>query len=176
MWWNKGKWNICTASSLNMSIRARDTGNPADDEKCSGRKELIEWRECIWAPLTPWYISGKGVLWLWRVLIVFRAASTAPGKTFHRQSGLVDTGFLHRSFGFDSCWSLIYYTGPWSLGYTFLNWDLYIIWKLTKYAFRWSMDMTIFGRDICIWKSGIWGCKNITILRKSPLKLFRLSS
>ncbi len=95
MWWNKGKWNICTASSLNMSIRARDTGNPADDEKCSERKELIEWRECIWAPLTPWYISGKGVLWLWRVLIVFRAASTAPGKTFHRQSGLVDTGFLH---------------------------------------------------------------------------------
>ncbi len=29
----------------------------------------------------------------------------------------------------------------------------------------------MFGWDITIWKSGIWGCKAIKILRKSPLKL-----
>ncbi len=36
-------------------------------------------------------------------------------------------------------------------------------------------DRTIFGWDTTIWKSGIWGCKKIEILRKSPLKLSKLS-
>ncbi len=29
----------------------------------------------------------------------------------------------------------------------------------------------LFGRDSTIWKSGIWGCKQIEILRKPPLKV-----
>ncbi len=36
-------------------------------------------------------------------------------------------------------------------------------------------DRTIFGWDTTIWISGIWGCKQIEILRKSPLKLSKLS-
>ncbi len=62
---------------------------------------------------------------------------------------------------------------------TFWNWDWYIIWKLNKSAFHWCMvcyDRTKFGWDTTIWKSGIWGCKKIKILRKSPLKLFKWSS
>ncbi len=41
-------------------------------------------------------------------------------------------------------------------------------------AFYWCnvwFVRTIVGRDTIIWKSGIWGCKKIEILRKSPLKL-----
>ncbi len=32
-----------------------------------------------------------------------------------------------------------------------------------------------FGRDTITWKSGIWGCKNIKMLRKLPLKLSKWS-
>ncbi len=35
-------------------------------------------------------------------------------------------------------------------------------------------DRTIFGRDTTICKSGIWGCKQIWILRKLPLKLLAM--
>ncbi len=33
-------------------------------------------------------------------------------------------------------------------------------------------DRTIFGRDTTIWKSGIWGCKKIKILRNYLLMIF----
>ncbi len=35
-------------------------------------------------------------------------------------------------------------------------------------------DRTIFGWDTTIWKSGIWGCKKIKILRKSPFKVVQM--
>ncbi len=38
----------------------------------------------------------------------------------------------------------------------FWNWDLYIIWKLNKWAFHWCM---VTPMNTTIWKSGIWGCK-----------------
>ncbi len=80
-------------------------------------------------------------------------------NTFHSHSRFHDITFS----------SLTYVTVDHKTSYK----GQFIIWKQNKEAFRWCMvckDRTLFGWDKTIWKSGIWGSKNIKILRKSPLK------
>ncbi len=89
----------------------------------------------------------------------YNSWSCTNKNTFHSHSRFHDITFS----------SLTYVTVDHKTSYK----GQFIIWKQNKEAFRWCMgckDRTLFGWDKTIWKSGIWGSKNIKILRKSPLK------
>ncbi len=49
--------------------------------------------------------------------------------------------------------------------------------KCSEVLFRWCMvcyDRTIFGWDITIWKSGIWGCKKNKNIEKIAFKVVQM--
>ncbi len=58
----------------------------------------------------------------------------------------------------------------------FFNIEIYT--SSESWVNNWCMvyDSTIFGRDTTIWKSGIWECKKIQILRKIAFKVVQMKS
>ncbi len=157
MWWI-GKWNIAHLQ-------------PKHEHPCP-RQPVIQlmmrmlprgrslWMKGMYmgSPDTVIYLR-ESVLWLWRVWSCLGSFhSHAPGKTFiANQDSWIQAS--SRSFVARLVLESDLLHGTLVIRVHFFKLRLYIIWKLTKYALHWSMDMTIFGRDICIWKSGIWGCK-----------------